>query len=230
MKKRVLIIILLSLFLVLFNAMFFLLGAHEGANASRWISYGAIHLSYLMMVFSPLIVRAAKSDKVFGFPLTTVSMGYFCIEFIVGLIFILFNPEGWKAAFLVQLILFVLYAACALIVLIAGATAEEAEKEKIAPGVFVEKAGGLLADAQKRAREGDPRDAVNAAAYALSMTPAFSREDVLDVESRIVSRIKDLRVAAEKKDDEAVIACAGDVRGMIEQRTAMLAQTPIVQQ
>ena len=230
MKKRVLIIILLSLFLVLFNVMFFMLADLKALHASTWISYGAIHLAYLLMVFSPLIVRAAKSDRVFGLPLTTVSFGYFGLEFVIGLIFILFNPAGWMAAFLVQFVLFVLYAACALIVLIAGATAEEAEKEKIAPGVFVEKAGGLLADAQKRAREGDPRDAVDAAAYALSMTPAFSREDVLDIEGRIVSRIKDLRVAAEKKDDEAVIACAGDVRGMLEQRTAMLAQTPIVQQ
>ncbi|MBQ6553166.1 MAG: hypothetical protein IJL83_06085 [Clostridia bacterium] len=230
MKKRVLIIILLSLFLVLFNAMFFLLGGHEGANASRWISYGAIHLSYLLMIFSPLIVRGVKSDKIFGFPLATVSMFYFCIEFIVGLIFILFNPEGWKAAFLVQLVLFVIYATLALVVLIAGATADEAEKEKVAPGVFVNKAGELLADAIKRAREGEARDAVNAAAFALSQTPAFSREEVLGIEGQIVSRIKDLRVAAEKKDDQAVIAISGDVRGMIEQRTAMLSQMPVAQQ
>lgn len=230
MKKRALIIILLSLFLVLFNVMFFLLGGHEGANASCWISYGAIHLSYLLMVFSPLIVRGLKSDRIFGVPLTVVSTGYFCLEFVIGLIFILFNPEGWKTAFLIQLILFVIYAALALIVLIAGAAAEESEKEKVAPGVFVNKAGELLSDAIKRAPEGEARDAVNAAAYALSMTPAFSREDVLGIEGQIISRIKDVRVAAEKKDDRAVIACAGDVRGMIEQRTAMLAQPPMVRQ
>ena len=230
MKKRALIIILLSLFLVLFNVMFFLLGGHDGANASCWISYGAIHLSYLLMVFSPLIVRGLKSDKIFGVPLTAVSTGYFCLEFVIGLIFILFNPEVWKTAFLIQLILFVVYAALALIVLIAGAAAEESEKEKVAPGVFVNKAGELLSDAIKRAPEGEARDAVNAAAYALSMTPAFSREDVLGIEGQIISRIKDVRVAAEKKDDQAVIACAGDVRGMIEQRTAMLAQPPMVRQ
>ena len=230
MKKRVLIIILLSLFLVLFNVMFFLLGGHTGANASGWISYGAIHLSYLLMVFSPLIVRGLKSDKIFGIPLTAVSMVYFCIEFIVGLVFILFNPEGWKAAFLIQLILFVIYAALALIVLIAGAAAEEGEKEKIATGAFVNKAGELIADAVKRAPEGEARDAVNAAAYALSMTPAFSREDVLGIEGQIITRIKDVRVAAEKKDEQAVIALAGDVRGLIEQRTAMLAQPPVARQ
>ena len=230
MKKRVLIIILLSLFLVLFNVMFFLLGGHEGANASRWISYGAIHLSYLLMVFAPTITRAAKNDKVFGFPLATVSIAYFMLEFIVGLIFILFNPEGWKAAFLIQLVLFVAYATCALIVLIMGAKAEEDEKEKVAPCVFVNKAGELLADAIKRAPEGEARDAVNAAAYALSMTSPYSSEEVLGIEGQIVNRIKDLRVAAEKKDKDGVIAIAGDVRGMIEQRSAMLAQTPVVQQ
>lgn len=230
MKKRVLIILLLSLFLVLFNVMFFLLGAHENANASRWISYGAIHLSYLLMIFSPMIVRGLKSDKIFGFPLATVSIAYFCLEFVIGLIFILFNPEGWKAAFLIQLILFVAYAACALIVLIMGAKAEEDEKEKVAPGVFVGKAGELLADAIKRAPEGEARDAVNAAAYALSQTSPYSSEEVLGIEGQIVNRIKDLRVAAEKKDKDGIIAIAGDVRGMIEQRSAMLAQTPVVQQ
>ena len=230
MKKRVLIVILLSLFLVVFNVFFFLLKGYEGANASRWISYGAIHLSYLLMIFSPLIVRGMKSDKIFGFPLTTVAMGYFCVEFIVGLIFILFNPVPWVATFLIQFILFIIYAALALIVLIMGAKAEEDEKEKVAPGIFVNKAGELLADAIKRAPEGEARDAVNAAAYALSMTSPYSREEVLGIEGQIVSRIKDLRVAAEKKDKDGVIAIAGDVRGMIEQRTAMLNQAPVVQQ
>ena len=230
MKKRVLIIILLSLFLVVFNVFFFLLKGYEGAHAPRWISYGAIHLAYFLMVFSPLIVRGMKSDKVFGFPLATVAMGYFCLEFVVGLIFILFNPEPWIAAFLIQFIIFVIFAALALIVLIAGASAEEDEKAKVAPGVFVNKAGELLADAIKRAPEGEARDAVNAAAFALSSTSPYSRDDILPIETQIINRIKDLRVAAEKKDKDGIIAIAGDVRGMIEQRTAMLAQTPAVQQ
>lgn len=226
MKKKTLMVLLVSLFLILFNVMFFMLGGHVGANASRWVSYGAIHAAYLLMVFTPTFNCAGKIDRIFGLPITTASVLYFAVEFVVGLLFVLFNPVSVKAAVIIQLIVFVFYAACLLTLMIANASAEEAEAEKLKPGVFKDRAGKLLADARKRVKKDDQREAVDAVSLCLTATPDETREVLLPLEADIVSSIKDLRVAAEKKDAEAVIALSGDIRGMLERRTAALAQVP----
>lgn len=226
MKKKVLITALITLFLILFNAIFFLVGAPDSANASRWISYVAIHIAYLLMVFTPVITRIDGARKVFGIPLTLFSAGYFAVEFFVGLLFVLFNPKSCNAAIIFQLVIFVLYAAGVLMLMIANASAEEAEAEKLNPGVFTEKAGDMLADVMKKVKDGELREAVDGAALALSETPKETRADVLPLEADIISKIKDLRVAQEKADGEAVTALAGELRGMFEQRTAALREPP----
>lgn len=107
-KIQVRWLILGFIFLILFNALFFLLDGNQPI-ASIWISYGFIHLAYLQMLIIPFVVPKSKSTHVFIESTALVSAVYFIIELFIGLVLILFKPESWILTLTIQL---VLLAAC----------------------------------------------------------------------------------------------------------------------
>ena len=129
-KSNGLWIMLYLIFLIIFNAVFFIAGGSEHP-ASVWVSYGFIHFSYLMLVVTPFLVRKETSAAVFGFSLYTISSVYFFVELVTGIIFILISSESYKAALLVQLVIAGLYAACLISNMIANEhTADSQEKRQ----------------------------------------------------------------------------------------------------
>ncbi len=96
------------LFLAVFSTSFFVLGGFKHP-ASVWISYGFISLSYLITLATPCIVEKDSKAQLLGYSPKAVSIVFFFIEFIVGLIFILVRSESYKASFVVQTIILALY-------------------------------------------------------------------------------------------------------------------------
>lgn len=130
-RKHFLWIILDLIFLVVFNVVFFMLGGtkHE---ISVWISYGFIHLAYIMMLATCFLIRKGSSSAVFGFSLYSISALYFIIVFVVGLIFIFIPLKDYRGYLVFHVVLAGVYAILLLINLIANeATAGEVAKHEI---------------------------------------------------------------------------------------------------
>ena len=104
MKKTVLWVLLDLVFVIVFNVVFFVAGGVEH-NPSVWISYAFIHLAYLMVLITPLLIRNSSSSAVFGFSIYTISTTYFFIEFVVGLVFIFLNLDTVQLAIIIQVVL-----------------------------------------------------------------------------------------------------------------------------
>lgn len=103
-KKNILWIILDLVFLVIFNVVFFVIGGTE-YPVSVWISYGFMHLAYIMLLITPKLIRKSSSSSVFGFSLYSISSTYFLVEFIIGVIFIFAKFESYKGSLIVQIII-----------------------------------------------------------------------------------------------------------------------------
>ena len=108
-KKSILYVLLALIFIIIFNAIFFVAGGSEHV-ASVWISYGFIHFSYLMILITPFLIRKSSSAVVFGISLYSISSIYFFVEFIVGTIFIIMKSESYIVSLIVQMILLGVYA------------------------------------------------------------------------------------------------------------------------
>ncbi len=108
MRKNVIKGVLYAIFPLLFNVMFFMLGGADHP-ASVWISYAWIHVAYLIMIATPLFTRKTQSAVILQFTTSQISSLYFCIEFIIGLIFIFIGADGIKAPIVIQLIPFCLF-------------------------------------------------------------------------------------------------------------------------
>jgi hypothetical protein len=128
-KTSVFWIILDLIFLLIFNALFFVLGG-TGHKASVWISYGFIHFAYFMLLLTPLLIRKGKNSGVFGFSLYSISTVYFLIEFVAGLIFIFVAPESPIAVLLVQLCIAALYGIFLISHIIANEHTSDAEEKR----------------------------------------------------------------------------------------------------
>lgn len=100
--------ILCSIFLIFFNLLFFILCATEN-NSSTWISYGFIHVAYLLLLITPLFNKENKGKAILSMTLYTISLFYFFIELLVGILFICLEPENAKWTWTVHLIILALF-------------------------------------------------------------------------------------------------------------------------
>ena len=103
MKNKIAFIIICSVFVVVFNISFFLLKGNE-VYAATWISYGFIHLAYIGVLITRFLdEKHEAADLVLSSYL--VSIVYFVVEFIIGIVFIIVNPIGFKVALIIQMVL-----------------------------------------------------------------------------------------------------------------------------
>ena len=100
--------ILCSIFLIFFNLLFFILCGTEN-NSSTWISYGFIHVAYLLLLITPLFNKENKGKAILSMTLYTISLFYFFIELLVGILFICLEPENAKWTLTVHLIILALF-------------------------------------------------------------------------------------------------------------------------
>ena len=126
-KKTVLWWILDSIFIVVFNIVFFTIGGTEHP-ASVWIAYGFIHFAYGMMIVVPFLTKKGKHEVVLGFPLYLVSSAYFLCELVVGTVFIVLRQDTGKYSLVTQIVMAGIYGVLLVANLIANEkTAEDDE-------------------------------------------------------------------------------------------------------
>ena len=109
--KRVNVIwfLLNSLFLIVFNLLFFTIGNAFTYNTSVWISYGFIHFAYFTLLLTPLFVRKSSEAHIYRRPLYLITTCYFLIELFIGVTLILLAPETTKITVIIQVILATLF-------------------------------------------------------------------------------------------------------------------------
>ncbi len=108
MKKTILQIIFFTLFLLVFNVLFFILSGTDNP-ASVWVAYGFIHWAYLIILMIPLLGTKGKDSFYLNATLYTQAISYFVIEFIIGLVFVFWRPESLLWSVLPQSFLWLVY-------------------------------------------------------------------------------------------------------------------------
>lgn len=220
-KKSILWILLDLIFLIVFNTVFFLIA---GTNhvASVWISYVFIHISYLMVLITPFLIRKSSQAHLFGLSLYTVSSVYFFVEFIVGIVFILLKQEKLNAALIVQIIIAAIYAVILIGILIANeSTAETVEKHKEEVS-YIKNAAASVKALIGKCNDKKADKAIERIYDLLHSSPTKSNMAVQKIEKNIISKIDELVVAGTAQDRDAVISIVNELEQLIEQRNATL--------
>lgn len=198
-KKNFLWIILDLIFLVIFNVVFFVISGTEH-SVSVWISYGFIHLAYIMLLITPKLIRKSSSSSVFGFSLYTISSTYFLVEFIIGVIFIFAKPESYKVSLVVQIIAFGIYAAMLISHMIANEyTADNIERHELELQ-YVKNCSAQIKGIMNQVEDKNIKKKVEKAYDTLHSSPVRSNNTARDYELTVMDLIEVLEQNIERND------------------------------
>ena len=212
---------LYAIFLVLFNAVFFVMGGLDH-KASVWISWVFIHFAYAMLLCTPRLCQAGKNASVLGWALIAVSSAYFLLAFVVGVIFILVAPDGYKAAFLVQLCLAGLYGVVLLSNMIANTHTVEALESRHPQIEYIKTITARLESLLENVADKQARKKVEAAFDEIHSSPVKSHPTMAEVESKLLASVAELENAVEAQDNSRISASADSLLKSIKERNRQM--------
>ena len=220
MKKNVLWLLIAVILLTAFNAAFFLV-TNERTSAT-WISYGDIHIAFLMLFLSLSLVGKEKNKAILNLSLNAVSVIYFIIELLIGVIVISLSPQTPTAAILVQSILFAIYLVIFLSVLLANQHTMEAEAQHASDIQFIKTSAARIKILVNQVDEFSQRRLIEQAYDAVRSSPSKSDYSVATIESDISVQINTLEAAIGCHDSKAVISAANAITSAIYKRNQIL--------
>jgi signal transduction histidine kinase len=222
MKKiNVLWSILDSVFLLIFNAFYFIL---SGPNKlmSHWVFYGFVHFAYIMLIFTPLLIRKGKGSAVFGFSLYYISSLYFIIELLIGIVFLYLSITNIKIIFLTQLLIASIYLIIFISHLIANEHTSDAIESRQKNIDFVKKYSSEINSIMNHCNDITDKKNIEKIYDALYTSPVRSNVQVIEVENDIINYINDLRNAVYSNKREAMINIVNELLNMVDERNRIL--------
>lgn len=220
-KNNVLWVILDLIFLIIFNAVFFVAGG-TNHNASVWISYGFIHFAYFMLLITPMLIRKGKSAVIFGFSLYSVSSIYFFAELLTGVIFILFSPENYKAALLVQLVIAGFYGIALIVNMLANEHTAEAEEKRQYEISYVKDASVRLKGLIESVSDKEAKKKIERVYDAVYSSPVKSHPNLAQMENRILESINELEDIISTENKESIISLSNSLLAAVNERNMRL--------
>lgn len=222
-KKSTLMVLIDLVFLVVFNAVFFIAGGFQHP-ASVWIAYGFIHFAYLMTIATPLFVGKKGNPVVMGMPVESVSSGYFFLELIVGVLFIFAAAESYALSLVIQIILAGVYLAALLTVLAANEQTAKSVAKHEAEVAYIKNVATELKALQDKASDKKANKALERAYDEVHASPVKSAPAAAQLEQRIYQTVTALKEAVKQDNAEQIIAIAGEITELTEERNRALRQ------
>jgi hypothetical protein len=222
--KRVNILWLLldSLFLIVFNVLFFMLGNTGDAKTSVWVSYGFIHFAYFLLLLTPLFIRRSSSDYMYRRPLYVVTSIYFLTTLLVGITLILIAPETSKVSIIIHVVLVAVFLGWLLVYLIANEhTADNAERRE-AELQYVKESSAKLQYILQQITDKVAAKKVEQVYDLVHSSPTKSNADIRSLEQQIIGEIEQLISVVCQKETEQIVSIADKVYRLAEERNNKL--------
>ncbi|MCL2744804.1 MAG: hypothetical protein FWE67_13230 [Planctomycetaceae bacterium] len=222
MKNEILLwIILKSIFLIIFNLIFFTLGGFDH-KTSVWISYGFIHFAYFLLLLTPRLTRGEKSWTPLGFPLYLIASAYFFVAFFIGVIFILLSLDNYTVPLLAQICYAGFYGGLLVIYMIVNEYTAGSEEERHVQISYVKEAIVKIQGLLESIGDKEAKKKVERVYDALYSSPVKSHPDLAYVENRILQSIRALEDAVCAGNKDSIIALAGSLEVTINERNGLL--------
>lgn len=201
-RKNVFVVLIDLIFLIVFNAVFFIVTTER--NTTTWISYGFIHLSYMMLLLLSVISRKGTKSTVIGYSTYTIATLYFLIEFVLGLFFIFRNQETVKLALVLNIILFGIYALLLLSSLLADEHMRDGVLRREEEVLFIKTASSRLNNVMMIADDKSLKRKIEQTCDLLRTSPSKSTSQVKETELQIENKISELEAAIQSKQ---IVSC-----------------------
>lgn len=190
-RKSVLWTLLDLVFLIAFNLIFFIVSGLTH-TISVWISYTFIHISYVMLLLTPLFTHNNKTKFILGMSISAISYIYFMIDLSCGIMFIIFLSDKLIIPLIVNIVLLALY----LLLLISVVLTNERTNTNLqiheAEMKYIDKASSGLENLSIMIDDKNLLKKVNKAYDIISASPVHSDESVKSIENEVLTIIDEM--------------------------------------
>lgn len=215
-KTNILWIILDLIFLIVFNAVVFLLV--NKYTATFWISCAFINFSYIMLIISALFIPKTKNAVVLGYPIAYISSMYFVLEIIVGIFFLTVGKSNIKFAIITQLIISGLYGITFIANLIANEKNVEDERRREEQIMYIKTAISEVHSIMKEIKDPKLRKKVEKVYDALKSSQVRTYPELANIEVNIVNNIEKLEIATKQNLEGDIDKIIHEILKMINER------------
>jgi hypothetical protein len=219
--RKILGLFLQLLFLIGFNVVFYVLGGSEH-NTSTWLSYTFIHVAYVVLMLVSFFNWQGGNNPILHYPLISIALVYFIVEFIVGVVLILIAPENFIPTLLIQLILLLIFTFVFIANLITNKATSEAESKHELEIDFKRQAAIQVKLILDKVNQPETKRVVEKAFDALNSSPVKSNSSVSALETQIIDQIHSLAYTVETGDHNKLQNQAQELISLVSQRNAQL--------
>jgi hypothetical protein len=222
MKKTRLFATLSSLiFLIAFNAVFFIVGGTDHP-VSVWLAYGMVHLSYLLLIATPLFGSRDKNAFETSAPVGILSGAHFALEFVIALIVFLVAPDGYKFVLVLYIILLAIYLALFFSMLSVNQHTEASEKRQRQEVFFIRNYASRVQMLLNKLPDAQVNKKIEKAYDELHASPTRSNPQAAAIEGAIVLKIGELELAVRENRAEDAERFATDLLYLVEERNRLI--------
>ncbi len=190
-RKSVFWTLLDLIFLIAFNLIFFIVSGLTH-TISVWISYAFIHISYVMLLLTPLFTHNNKAKFLLGMSISLVSYIYFMIDLICGIMFIIFLSDKFIIPLIVNIVLLALYLLLLMSVVLTNDRTNSNLQIREAEMEYVNKATSGLKNLLAIIDDKSLLKKVEKAYDIISTSPVHSDELVKSIENEVLTIIDEM--------------------------------------
>ena len=221
MKSKIFKIIISLLFLAIFNVIFFVVGGTERTSV-EWFSYGFITTSYLLLLATPLFYSSKKGLAILEYTLYLNATVYFFVELVVGVLFIIFQPDSTVWPIIVQSVLLVTF----LIVQLSSAVANNATQASIekqrSESIAIKSLADKIRPRMREIQDGVIRKKVEQCYEDINNASIESFPEAEESELELRNAVEMLCLAIEDEDVNQIEKKARRVSNVLADRNAII--------
>ncbi len=211
--------LLILIFPVVFNITFFSVTGSEHP-VSVWISYAFINIAYFMLPSIPLLIKKYKSRTDIVRPLYLIASIYFFIELVVGILFIYLNQGTINPAFIIQMIMFGIFAAIFISnLMVNNKTHESLSKHEDEVSYIKGMASRVHALLDNMPDKASNRS-IERTYDLLHASPCQSNQTMQSVEQQVLTLVQQLESAVHDQNREQVLELTKQIQTMMEKRNS----------
>lgn len=215
--------VLTLLFPVVFNVLFFAYPIKR--TAFTWICYAFIHLAYFLLVYAIYFTNESSQqyrNRTTVIPVTAI---YFVIELIVGVTLIILQSILFivtlraRHALMIQGLLFVVFFAIALFLLLANRHDEQVETVQAIERQFIQGSAESVRALLDKGPSLKANKAIEAVYDKLRTSPVASSPEAQQIEAQIRSRVHAL---SNMTTEEEILGATSEIMDLIQTRNSVL--------
>lgn len=219
-KGKNLWIVLDLIFVVVFNALFYMISGFDHSVAV-WVAYAFIHIAYLLLVLTPKFVESGSARNATDVPIYLFSSVFFLASFVIDIVLIIIKIKSMKVVVGINIILIAIYLYLLISNMLANGKTNADMKRQTLEAYFVKNAANNLKSIINQADK-EYQGKIEKLYDKVSVSQTKSHPEVSELEGEITNLIGQLVYVVENNESDKIDYLLNMISRKVDERNSRL--------